>query len=160
MLYLSTNFETRYLLCSCSNQSIDKKFRFSPKFMLKVLSSVFRNRCVSHLWKEEKRPNFSLFFVVSVPSVILFAQEIKSLIAVKYQASPIRLQDECNKTAVHHIPHCLDIYRSMISLFIPHFSVCSPNISVADKVKKWFICTFTSYRIKKVHFVVVVDVWC
>jgi hypothetical protein len=44
MLYLSTNFETRYLLSSCSNQSIDKKFLFSSQFMLKVASSVFRNR--------------------------------------------------------------------------------------------------------------------
>ncbi len=49
MLYLSTNFETRYLLSSCSNQSIDKNFQFSPKFMLKVASSVFRNRCFKHL---------------------------------------------------------------------------------------------------------------
>ncbi len=40
MIYLSTNFETRYLLSSCSNQSIDKNFRFSTKFMLKVASSV------------------------------------------------------------------------------------------------------------------------
>ncbi len=45
MCYLSTNFETRYLLSSCSNQSIDKNFQFSPKFMLKVASSVFRDRC-------------------------------------------------------------------------------------------------------------------
>ncbi len=57
MLYLSTNFETRYLLCSYSNQSIDKNFQFSPKFMLKVASSVFRNRwwqhtdlCCWHWW--------------------------------------------------------------------------------------------------------------
>ncbi len=44
ILYLSTNFETRYLLSSCSNQSMDKNFQFSPKFMLKVASNVFRNR--------------------------------------------------------------------------------------------------------------------
>ncbi len=43
-LYLSTNFETRYLLSSCSNCSIDKKFQCLPQFMLKVASSVFRNR--------------------------------------------------------------------------------------------------------------------
>ncbi len=30
MLYLSTNFETRYLLSSCSNHSIDKNFYFRP----------------------------------------------------------------------------------------------------------------------------------
>jgi hypothetical protein len=30
-----------------------------------------------------------IVFVVFVPSVILFAQDIKSLIAVNYQASPI-----------------------------------------------------------------------
>jgi hypothetical protein len=49
MLYLSTDFETRYLLSSCSNQSIDKKFQFSPKFMLNVASSVFRNRWVKYV---------------------------------------------------------------------------------------------------------------
>ncbi len=48
MLYLSTNFETRYLLSSWSNQSIDKYFLFSPKFMLKVASSVFRNQCAKY----------------------------------------------------------------------------------------------------------------
>ncbi len=50
MLYLSTNFETRYLLSSCSNQSIDKNFRFLLKFMLKVASSVFRNRFKLHIF--------------------------------------------------------------------------------------------------------------
>ena len=39
MLYLSTNFETRYLLTSCSNRSIYKIFIFSPQYMLKVASS-------------------------------------------------------------------------------------------------------------------------
>jgi hypothetical protein len=43
MLYLSTNFETRYLLSSCSNLSIDKHYQFSPMFKVKVASSVFRN---------------------------------------------------------------------------------------------------------------------
>ncbi len=60
MLYLSTNFETRYLLSSCSNQSIDKKILFSPKFMLKVASSVFRNRCnYSNILQKQGSWNYS-----------------------------------------------------------------------------------------------------
>jgi hypothetical protein len=43
MLYLGTNFETRYLLSSCANQSIDKKFLFSPQYLPKIASSVFKN---------------------------------------------------------------------------------------------------------------------